>query len=92
MVRIIGTRGIGKTRKLLQEAHENNATVVCNNVKRYVEKAHAYGIVGLNFVSYDEYLSNFDDGDTLYMIDDVEDLLKYLPGTVVGFSCNVEEG
>ena len=50
MVRIIGTRGIGKTRKLLQEAHEKNATVVCNNVKRYVEKAHAYGIVGLNFV------------------------------------------
>lgn len=91
MIRIIGTRGIGKTRKLLQEAMEKSATVVCNNVKRYAEKAHAYGIVGLNFVSYEEYLSSFDD-DILYMVDDVEELLKYLPGTVVGFSCNVEEG
>lgn len=92
MIRIIGTRGIGKTRKLLQEAQEKNATVVCSNVKRYAEKAHAYGIVGLNFVTYEEYLSSFDNDDVLYMVDDVEELLRYLPGTVIGFSCNVEEG
>ncbi len=66
MIKIIGTRGIGKTRKLLLEAQEKNATVICNNVQRYAEKAHAYGIVGLNFMSYDEYLNNFDNNDVLY--------------------------
>lgn len=91
MIKIIGTRGIGKTRKLLLEAQEKNATVVCSNVQRYVEKAHAYGIVGLNFMTYDEYLHSFDNEGTSYIIDDMEKLLNYLPGNVIGFSCGVEE-
>ena len=51
---IIGGRGTGKTRKMLEWAKENNAVVVCRNPIAMENKAHNYGIVGLRFVGYNE--------------------------------------
>ena len=52
MYRIIDGRGSGKTSRLLLLAKENNATVICANPKAMETKAHAYGLVGINFISY----------------------------------------
>ena len=48
----IGGRGSGKTKQLMLAAKENNAIFVCSNPAAMAEKARAYGIVGLNFMSY----------------------------------------
>lgn len=80
MYRVIGGRGIGKTQHLLNLAKENNATVVCKNPRAMEQKALAYGIVGLNFMSYRDaidYQQHNDDKYThevheCFMIDELE--------------------
>ena len=52
MYRIIDGRGSGKTSRLLLLAKENEATLVCSNPRAMEAKAHAYGIVGIDFMSY----------------------------------------
>ena len=52
MYRIIDGRGSGKTSRLMLIAKENNATFVCSNPRAMEAKAHAYGIVGINFLDY----------------------------------------
>ena len=58
--RIIDGRGTGKTRRLLLLAKENNGVVVCINPTRIREKAYAYGLTGIDFMSYTEYIANSD--------------------------------
>ena len=52
MYRIIDGRGSGKTSRLMLLAKENGATIVCGNPRTMEAKAHAYGIVGIDFMSY----------------------------------------
>ena len=52
MYRIIDGRGSGKTSRLMLLAKENGATLVCSNPRAMEAKAHAYGIVGIDFMSY----------------------------------------
>ena len=56
MERIIDKRGTGKTHKLLNLAKNNNGVVVCSDPIIFREKAHAYGITGIDFVSFEEFL------------------------------------
>lgn len=55
---IVGGNSTGKTRSLLEFAKEQNAVVVCGNPAAMRRKAEAYGIIGLNFISYDEIINS----------------------------------
>lgn len=58
MERIIDKRGTGKTHKLLSLAKNNNGVVVCSDPTIFREKAYAYGITGIDFVSFEEFLKS----------------------------------
>ena len=78
MERIIDGRGTGKTYKLLMAAHEQGATVVCSNPHAFADKALRYGIYGLKFFSYNEFLEGSNVLDDKIMIDEVESFLNYM--------------
>lgn len=40
---IIGSRGIGKTKALIELASKNNGIIICQNATHMREKAKAYG-------------------------------------------------
>ena len=48
----IGSRGNGKTERLLKFAKKNDAIVICNNPFAMKEKAREYGIPDIECVSY----------------------------------------
>lgn len=56
MYRIIDGRGTGKTSRLMLLAKENNGIIVCANPQKMREKAEVYGIIGLEFISYKEFM------------------------------------
>ena len=58
MERIIDKRGTGKTYKLLNLAKNNNGVIVCSDPTIFREKAYAYGITGIDFVSFGEFLKS----------------------------------
>ena len=88
MIRIIDNRGTGKTGRLMLLAKEHNALFVCNNPDAMRVKAEAYGITGIQFVSYYDYLkSNYDTNKENVVIDELETLLKYmLNGHLIGYT------
>ena len=51
---IIGENSSGKTRAMLEEAKKSGAVVVCKHPLHMQSKANAYGLFGMEFVSYDE--------------------------------------
>ncbi len=75
----IGENSSGKTRKMLEEAKESGAIVVCKHPIHMQNKANAYGLYGIKFVSYDE----FNDGSVYaekVAIDEIGDFIKYIFG------------
>lgn len=58
MKKIIDKRGTGKTNKLLLLAKENNGVIICQHPSVMRDKAYAYGITGIDFISYDDYWYN----------------------------------
>lgn len=79
MVRIIDGRCTGKTRRLFEAAKEQGATIVCSNPASFTDKALQYGIVGLKFISYSDFLEGvYEPGENAVMIDELEGLLKHL--------------
>jgi len=78
MYRIIDDRGTGKTGRLMLLAKENDATFVCVNPEAMRVKAKAYGIEGLNFVSYGDFVHTFDPDITNYVVDELECFVKYI--------------
>jgi len=92
MYRIIDDRATGKTSRLMLIAKENNATFVCNNPDAMTYKAHAYGITGINFISYGEYLTSPHSRDEKFVVDEIEALMSRftLPGHLIGYSLSIE--
>jgi hypothetical protein len=94
MYRIVDGRGTGKTGRLMLLAKDIGATIVCSNPRAMEQKAHAYGIVGLNFMSYNEFTPERRAGDTgKYLIDEMEAYLDHIFGyetRVVGYTISEE--
>lgn len=86
MVRIIGNRATGKTSQLMLLAKEKNAVYACENPYAMREKALAYGIIGITFISYsDLFTGEYEDASVV--IDELEVLVKnYIGGTLIGYS------
>ena len=80
MYRIIDNKASGKTRRLMEIAKENKAIFVCSNPRAMEAKAHAYGIVGVEFIDYFTFLDDKGKEPANYVIDEIEMLLHYMFG------------
>lgn len=88
MVRIINSHETGKTKKLMLLAQTHNALFVCANPDAMQVKANSYGITGVQFVSYYDYLHlNYEPEDVDVVVDELENLVQcMLDGKLVGYS------
>ena len=93
MYRIIDGRGSGKTSRLMLLAKETGATIACSNPWAMAEQAQAYGIVGVNFISYEELFHNdFTTKDIKILIDEIENFIQYqLSGRLIGYTLSNED-
>jgi predicted ATPase len=83
---ISGGKGTGKTRTLLERAKAENGVVVCANPDVMRERAHRYGIVGLDIVSYDElYIA----GKPVY-IHDINKFIEHNMPEAAGYTLNID--
>jgi predicted ATPase len=83
---ISGGKGTGKTRTLLERAKAENGVVVCANPDAMRERAHRYGIVGLDIVSYDElYIA----GKPVY-IHDINKFIEHNMPEAAGYTLNID--
>ena len=94
MFRIIDGRGTGKTSRLILLAKESGATVVCSNPSAMEVKARNYGIIGVDFISYSQYLQTIS-GEKLgkkYMIDELDAFLDYIShnSEILGYTISLE--
>lgn len=80
MYRIIDNKASGKTRRLMEIAKENKAIFVCSNPRAMEAKAHAYGIVGIEFIDYFTFLDDKGKEPANYVVDEIEMLLHYMFG------------
>ena len=80
MYRIIDIKASGKTRQLMEIAKENKAIFVCSNPRAMEAKAHAYGIVGIEFIDYFTFLDDRGKEPANYVVDEIEMLLHYMFG------------
>ena len=90
MYRIIEGRGTGKTSRLMLLAKENNAIFVCANPPAMRYKAEQYGLSGIEFVSYHEFVTSYYDGN--YVIDELEGFLAATMGknNLVGYTLSID--
>lgn len=76
---IIGESSTKKTYRMLTEAQKSGAIVVCRHPLHMQNKANAYGLYGIKFMSYDE----FNDGGVFaekVAIDEIGDFIGYIFG------------
>ena len=90
MYRIIEGRGTGKTSRLMLLAKENNAIFVCANPNAMRYKAEQYGLSGIEFVSYHDFVTNVYDGN--YVVDELEGFLSAIMGQnkLIGYTISQE--
>lgn len=90
MIRIIDNKSTGKTGRLMLLAKENNGTLVCSDPHCMKQKAKAYGLIGFDCISYNDYHErNYDTHKPIY-IDELENYL-HLYGRVDGYSLSTED-
>ena len=90
MYRIIEGRNTGKTSRLMLLAKENNAIFVCGNPFAMKCKAESYGLTGITFVSYHDFVTNMYDDN--YVVDEMEEFLKTIMGDnkLIGYTLSLE--
>ena len=94
MYRIIDGRGSGKTSRLMLLAKETGAAIACSNPWAMAEKAKSYGIVGIDFISYEDLFNkdNFTVRGRKILIDEIENFIQYqLPGKLIGYTLSNED-
>ena len=90
MYRIIDSRSSGKTSRLMLLAKETNSAIACMNPLAMREKAYAYGITGLNIISYSQLFNG--EYECNVMIDEIEEFVKqYIDCKLTGYSLSNED-
>lgn len=89
MYKIIDKKDSGKTHNLMEVAKKEDGVIVCSNPSAMQNKARSYGIVGLNFISYLEYLQDMFKYPCIF-IDDLDNMIAQMTN-VKGYTFNVEE-
>ena len=91
MYRIIDKRGTGKTSRLMLLAKEENAIIACSNPSAMRIKAEGYGIVGINFISYYDYVNgNYQKGSMVF-VDELDCFVRYLGHNLSGYTLSNED-
>lgn len=75
MYRIIDSKSSGKTSRLMLLARENDIPIACSNPCAMRQKAYAYGITGIDFISYGDLFEEKWNGDIF--IDEIESFVNY---------------
>ena len=89
MYRIIDSKSTGKTSRLMLLAKEHNGVIVCNNPESLRQKAYSYGIVGIEFVSYRDYIDGAYTAKNVY-IDELDMFLKFYDCYIQGYTLSEE--
>ena len=92
MNRIIDGRSTGKTSRLMLLAKENNGFIVCHNPKVLREKAYVYGITGIDYLSYADFIDLMVTTQIhrpIY-IDELDNFLLLLNNNIKGYSLSEE--
>ena len=91
MYRIIDKRGTGKTSRLMLLAKEENAIIACSNPSAMRIKAEGYGIVGINFISYYDYVNgNYQKGSMVF-VDELDCFVSSLGHNLSGYTLSNED-
>lgn len=92
MKKIIDGPGTNKSLRLMEFAAANDYIFVCKDVPKSIVKfksVHPEEL--LRFRSYEEFLTDFQDEDTKYVIDDLDNFISsFVPYEVAGFSLTNE--
>ncbi len=96
MYKIIDGRGTGKTGRLMLLAKENKGVIACSNPKAMEEKAHRYGIFGIDFISYWNLITAMKDKVTYenIFVDEIDVFIQYMlaeVGTIQGYTLSIED-
>ena len=90
MYRIIDSRSSGKTSRLMLLAKETGAAIACSNPSAMRAKAYAYGITGIDFISYSDLFTG--GWNNKVLIDEMEDFVKqYTDAELIGYSLTNED-
>ena len=91
MYRIIDNRGTGKTSRLMLLAKETKSAIACMNPSAMRQKAYAYGITGINFISYSDLFNGEYEEDNV-MIDELEIFIQnYIDCKLTGYTLTNED-
>ena len=87
MNRIIDNRGNGKTLRLMLIAKETGAAYICANPDSMRNRAYSYGITGIDFISYDDFVNFNYPATNEVVIDDLEKFASTVGhGKLIGFT------
>ena len=87
MYRIIDSRSSGKTSRLMLLAKETSAKIACSNPQAMRQKAYAYGITGIEFISYSELFNGQCDTNDKILIDEIEVFVSnYIDADLIGYT------
>lgn len=91
MIQIIGNRSSGKTSQLMLLAKEKGAIYACFNPYAMREKALAYGLTGINFISFSDLFTG-EYIDQPVVIDEIELLVHdYIDGNLIGYTLTKDD-
>ena len=92
MDKIIGGKGTGKTRRLLEIAKDNNGIVVCENVEEMTKRAYRLGIPGIYFIDYRDYICGLvKNSEKPVYIANINKFIKVFNNNIAGYSLTLEE-
>jgi hypothetical protein len=94
MYRIIDKRASGKTCRLFLLAKENNGVVVCADPNAMRQRAYAYGITGIDFISYKDLRTyGYEKEQKPIFIDELELFVKHVAGltNIAGYTLSMED-
>ncbi len=89
---VSGDHGTGKTRALVEKAKAEDGIIVCKDPIAMRERAHSYGITGLNIISYEElyeYKVYSENKKPIY-IDDINAFIRHSFPEVKGYTVNIK--
>ena len=92
MYRILDGRGTGKTSRLFLLAKEQNAWIVCFNPSIAESQAHAYGLDGINFISYRDFYNKRYPAGTKFLIDELEEYISLMSErNLIGYTLSTND-
>ena len=88
---VSGGKGTGKTRALIERAKAEDGIIVCYDPIAMRERAHGYGITGLNIISYEDlYECEVECYGKPLFIHDINQFIKYSFHEVKGYTINLD--